>query len=58
MKEQMGLVDRIVEPITPVPVRYRLTERGGELLAAIQSLVRYGLRWESPRPAGSAGLGT
>jgi DNA-binding HxlR family transcriptional regulator len=51
--EQMGLIDRIVEPTTPVSVRYRLTERGGELLAAIQPLVRYGLRWESPRPAGS-----
>lgn len=46
--EQMGLIDRIVEPTTPVSVRYRLTERGGELLAAIQPLVRYGLRWESP----------
>ena len=49
--EQMGLVDRIVEPTTPVSVRYRLTERGRELLASLQPLVRYGLRWESPHPA-------
>lgn len=49
--EQMGLVDRIVEPTTPVSVRYRLTEHGRELLASLQPLVRYGLRWEAPRPA-------
>jgi DNA-binding HxlR family transcriptional regulator len=49
--EQMGLVDRIVEPTTPVSVRYRLTERGRELLASLQPLVRYGLRWESAHPA-------
>jgi len=47
--EQMGLVDRIVEPTTPVSVRYRLTERGCELVAALQPLARYGLRWESGR---------
>jgi DNA-binding HxlR family transcriptional regulator len=52
--EHMGLIDRIVEPTTPVSVRYRLTERGGELLAAIQPLVRYGLRWESPVSAAQA----
>jgi DNA-binding HxlR family transcriptional regulator len=49
--EQGGLVDRIVEPTTPVSVRYRLTERGQELLASLQPLVRYGLRWESHQPA-------
>jgi DNA-binding HxlR family transcriptional regulator len=49
--EQMGLVDRIVEPTTPVSVRYRLTERGQELLASLQPLVRYGLRWETAWPA-------
>jgi DNA-binding HxlR family transcriptional regulator len=49
--EQMGLIDRIVEPTTPVSVRYRLTERGQDLLASLQPLVRYGLRWESPHPA-------
>jgi DNA-binding HxlR family transcriptional regulator len=45
--EQMGLIDRIVEPTTPVSVRYRLTARGRDLLAAIQPLVDYGQRWES-----------
>lgn len=49
--EQMGLVDRLVEPTTPVSVRYRLTARGQELVAALQPLARYGLRWESPHPA-------
>jgi DNA-binding HxlR family transcriptional regulator len=52
--EQMGLIDRIVEPTTPVSVRYRLTERGRELLASLQPLVRYGARWESPRPPAPA----
>jgi DNA-binding HxlR family transcriptional regulator len=45
--EQIGLIDRIVEPTTPVSVRYRLTERGQDLLAALQPLVVYGHRWES-----------
>ncbi|MGH3167005.1 MAG: winged helix-turn-helix transcriptional regulator [Trebonia sp.] len=45
--EQMGLVDRIVEPTTPVSVRYRLTPRGRDLLASLQPLVAYGQRWES-----------
>jgi DNA-binding HxlR family transcriptional regulator len=46
--EQIGLIDRIVEPTTPVSVRYRLTARGRDLLAALQPLVAYGQRWESP----------
>jgi DNA-binding HxlR family transcriptional regulator len=45
--ERTGLIDRIVEPTTPVSVRYRLTVRGRDLLAAIQPLVVYGQRWES-----------
>jgi DNA-binding HxlR family transcriptional regulator len=35
-----------VEPTTPVSVRYRLTARGQDLLAALQPLVAYGQRWE------------
>lgn len=45
--EQVGLVDRVVEPTTPVTVRYVLTMRGRDLLAALQPLVRYGQRWEA-----------
>ncbi|MGY1805477.1 winged helix-turn-helix transcriptional regulator [Blastococcus sp. SYSU D00922] len=45
--EDVGLVDRIVEPTTPVSVRYSLTPRGRDLLAALQPLVTYGQRWES-----------
>jgi DNA-binding HxlR family transcriptional regulator len=44
--EQIGLVVRIVEPTTPVSVRYRLTPRGRELLAALQPLAAYGQKWE------------
>lgn len=46
--ERAGLVDRIVEPTTPVTVRYRLTARGRDLMASLQPLVRYGQRWEKP----------
>ena len=47
--EHAGLVDRIVEPTTPVSIRYRLTVRGRDLMASLQPLVRYGQRWE-PAP--------
>lgn len=46
--ERAGLVDRIVEPTTPVTVRYRLTARGRDLMASLRPLVRYGQRWERP----------
>jgi DNA-binding HxlR family transcriptional regulator len=42
-----GLVEREVIPTTPVQVRYRLTERGRDLLAAMQPLMAYQLRWGS-----------
>lgn len=45
--EAHGLVDRVVEPTVPVSVQYRLTRRGRDLLAALQPLVAYGLRWET-----------
>jgi DNA-binding HxlR family transcriptional regulator len=44
--EHTGLIDRVVEPTTPVTVRYVLTARGRDLLAALQPLVHYGQRWE------------
>ncbi|MFC7491755.1 MULTISPECIES: winged helix-turn-helix transcriptional regulator [unclassified Knoellia] len=40
-----GVVERDVIPTTPVSVRYRLTPRGRELLAAMQPLVAYHMRW-------------
>ncbi|WP_216656525.1 winged helix-turn-helix transcriptional regulator [Nocardioides marmotae] len=43
--EQHDLVEREVIPTTPVSVRYRLTPRGRDLLAAMQPLVAYHLRW-------------
>jgi DNA-binding HxlR family transcriptional regulator len=54
--ERAGLVARSVEPTTPVSVRYTLTERGRELIAAFDPLVRYSQRWETPRhdPTGPA----
>ena len=45
-----GLLTVIVEPTTPVSVRYRLTARGRDLVASLQPLVAYGQRWESPPP--------
>ncbi len=43
--EDHGLVEREVTPTTPVSVRYRLTPQGRDLLAAMQPLVAYHLRW-------------
>ncbi|WP_224766209.1 winged helix-turn-helix transcriptional regulator [Nocardioides campestrisoli] len=43
--EEHGLVEREVIATTPVSVRYRLTPRGRDLLAAMQPLVAYHLRW-------------
>lgn len=43
--ENAELVDRSVEPTTPVAVRYTLTPRGKELISALHGLVAYGQRW-------------
>jgi DNA-binding HxlR family transcriptional regulator len=43
--EAHELVEREVIPTTPVSVRYRLSPRGRDLLAAMQPLVAYHLRW-------------
>jgi len=45
--EHAGLIDRVVEPTTPVTVRYRLSSRGSDLLASLQPLQEYGQRWEA-----------
>jgi len=47
--ERAELVARVVEPTTPVSVRYELTPRGRDLIEAMQPLVRYGHRWETSR---------
>lgn len=44
--EHAMLIERIVEPTTPVSVRYRPTTRGRELFDALQPLMRYAQRWE------------
>jgi len=43
--EREGLVERDVEPGTPVRVTYALTEKGAELRPAIQELKRWAMRW-------------
>ena len=43
--EDHGLVERQVTPTTPVSVRYHLTPQGRDLLAAMQPLMAYHLRW-------------
>ena len=40
-----GLVAREVVPTMPVQVTYRLTLAGSELMASLQPLVHWGLRW-------------
>jgi DNA-binding HxlR family transcriptional regulator len=46
--EVAGLVERTVEPTTPVSVRYHLSKRGTELLRSLQPMGHYVRRWESP----------
>ena len=43
--EASGLIAREVIPTVPVQVRYALTERGTDLMRAMQPLVDWGLRW-------------
>jgi DNA-binding HxlR family transcriptional regulator len=43
--ETAKLLSREVVPTTPVQVRYQLTERGTDLMKALQPLVEFGQRW-------------
>lgn len=45
--EHEGLVERDVEPGTPVRVTYALTEKGAGLRPAIQELKMWATRWRS-----------
>lgn len=45
--EENGLVQREVEPGTPVHVTYSLTEKGGDLRPAIAELRDWARRWRS-----------
>lgn len=44
--ERAELISRTVEPTTPVSVHYNLTDRGRELVTALQPLIAYGYRWD------------
>lgn len=44
--EQRGLIDRTVVPSSPVQILYSLSERGSDLLAAVQPLIA----WSSRNP--------
>ena len=46
--EAEGLVVRTVIPTTPVQIHYTLTERGRELIVALQPLVKWGNATEAP----------
>lgn len=43
--EENGLVERLVEPGTPVRVTYSLTEKGADLRPAISELRDWARRW-------------
>jgi len=45
--EHAQLVEREVLATTPVQVRYKLTERGADLMDSMQPIVAWGVRWES-----------
>lgn len=44
--EADGLVERTVYPVVPPRVEYTLTDRGGELLPALEAMRRWGLRYK------------
>jgi DNA-binding HxlR family transcriptional regulator len=44
--EQRDLITRSVIPTTPVQVRYELTRQGRELIAILQPLVNWGVKWK------------
>jgi DNA-binding HxlR family transcriptional regulator len=44
--EEAGVVEREVEPGTPVRVRYSLTEKGADLRPAISELRAWARRWK------------
>lgn len=46
--EQTGLLRREVIASTPVQIRYYVTDRGDDLLRALQPLVGWGQRWGTP----------
>lgn len=50
--EEEGLVQRLVEPGTPVRVTYSLTQKGADLRPAISELQDWARRW---RASGSGG---
>jgi DNA-binding HxlR family transcriptional regulator len=53
--ERQGLLSRIVEPTTPVSVRYQLTPRGRELIALLHPLVMHAQRWPAPEDTATEG---
>ena len=49
--EAAGIVERTVEPSTPVRIRYELTPRGQELAAVLGELKIWAERWAAPAGA-------
>lgn len=47
--EEAGVVEREVEPGTPVKVSYSLTEKGADLRPAITELRAWARRWKNTR---------
>ncbi len=45
--EEEGMVQRAVEPGTPVRVSYSLTEKGADLSPALRELGDWGRRWQT-----------
>ena len=43
--EHEGVLERIVIPTTPVQISYRLTERGADLMKALEGIAEWGQRW-------------
>lgn len=50
--EQHGMIERIVVPTMPVQISYEPTERGVELVRAMQPLIRWGRSLDADAAAG------
>ena len=48
--EREGIVERTVHTDAPVRVEYALTEKGRELVTAIQAISAWAERWVEPEP--------
>jgi len=55
--ETEGIVERLVQPDTPVRIEYHLTPKGEALAAVVQTASAWAAEWLAPRPLAGAAAG-